>query len=164
MKKITLIAALLLCLVTALCACTSYRTDVPAADLSAAVLNSVSTQGGYTAADSDFVSLEFTKPEVIDANVSEWVICASTSSQTVDEYGIFRVKEGGDVQAVKDAVLEYVQATQVKLEVYLDMYEPVEKTKLENAQVTVIGNYVVYTILTDQDTAAAQTALKGALK
>lgn len=160
MKKITLIAALLLCLAMTLTACDSYKSDVEVLDLSSAVLNSVGTQGGFTAMDNDYVALEFAKPDVISANVDQWTICASTSSQTVDEYGIFRVKEGGDVNAVKAEVESYVQSMQVKLEVYLDMYDPAEKTKLENAQVTVFGNYVVYTMLDDADTTAANKAVK----
>ena len=164
MKKLTLIAVLLLCLSFTLAACDSYRTDVAVTDLSSAVFEAVSTQGGYTAADADYVSLEFADAAVIDANVQEWMICASTSSQTVDEFGIFRVKDGGDVNAVKAAVKDYVNALQVKLEVYLDMYDPAEKTKLENAQVFVYGNYVVFTMLTETDTAAATGAIKTALE
>ena len=164
MKKLTLIAAMLLCLALTLSACSSYRTDVAVSDLSSAVIGAVSTQGGFTATDADYVSLEFTSPDVITANVQEWIICASTSSQTVDEFGIFRVKDGGDVNAVKAEVEKYVQALQVKLEVYLDMYDPAEKTKLENAQVFVYGNYVVFTMLSDADTTAVQNAVQNGLK
>ncbi len=164
MKKLTLIAAMLLCLALTLSACSSFRTDVAVSDLSSAVIGAVSTQGGFTATDADYVSLEFTSPDVITANVQEWIICASTSSQTVDEFGIFRVKDGGDVNAVKAEVEKYVQALQVKLEVYLDMYDPAEKTKLENAQVFVYGNYVVFTMLTDADTTAATGAVKAGLE
>ncbi|MBQ7379261.1 MAG: DUF4358 domain-containing protein [Clostridia bacterium] len=164
MKKITLIAALLLCFTLAFTACaSSYRSDVAVNDLTSAVLNAVSTTGGFTAADSDYVDLEFAKPDVISANVDQWMICASTSSSTVDEFGIFRVKDGGDVSAVKAEVSDYVQALQVKLEVYLDMYDPAEKTKLENAQVTVYGNYVVFTMLSEADTAALKSVIEDTL-
>ena len=53
-----------------------------------------------------------------------------------------------------------MQALQVKLEVYLDMYDPAEKTKLENAQVTVYGNYVVFTMLSEADTAALKSVIE----
>ncbi len=164
MKKLTMIAAVLLCLTFILGACDSYRNDVAVTDLTSAVLESVSTQGGYTAADADYVSLEFATPDTVTANVQEWTVCASTSSSTVDEFGIFRVKDGGDVDAVKKEVETYVQALQVKLEVFLDMYDPAEKTKLENAQVFVFGNYVVFTMLTEADTTAATNAIKTALE
>jgi hypothetical protein len=113
--------------------------------------------------ESDYVSIEFSKPDVIDSNVQEWMILASSSQSTVDEFGIFRVKEGGDTNAVKAEVEDYVQYMQVKLEVYLEMYDPAEKTKLENAKVTVLGNYVVFTMLTEADTDACMDAIKGAL-
>ena len=165
MKKLTLIAAMLLCLSICFTACgNSYRSDVAVTDLTSAVLNAVSTEGGFTATDADYVDLEFVTPATVSANVQEWMICASTSSQTVDEFGIFRVKDGGDVSAVKAEVEKYVQALQVKLEVYLDMYDPAEKTKLENAQVFVFGNYVVFTMLTEADTTAATGAIKTALE
>ena len=163
MKKLIFVAALLLCLTLTLSACSSYRDDVAVTTLSSAVFEAVSTQGGYTAADADYVSLEFANASVIDSNVSEWMICASTSSQTVDEFGIFHVKNGGDVSAVKAEVQDYVSALQVKLEVYLDMYDPAEKTKLENARVVVYGNYVVYTMLDDADTTACTSAIENAL-
>ena len=163
MKKITLIATLLLCLSMCLSACSSYRDDVAVNDIATEILNSVSTQGGYTSMDELFLSLEFANPSLIESDVSEWMICASNSQTTVDEFGIFHVKEGGDVDAVKAEVWDYVQATQVKLEVFLDMYEPAEKTKLENAQIEVYGNYVVYTILTQEDTTAATKAVKSEL-
>ena len=163
MKKLIMIAALMLCPLLCLCACTSYRNDVAVSDISSAVLNAVSTQGGYAAMESDYVSIEFSKPDVIDSNVQEWMILASSSQSTVDEFGIFRVKEGGDTNAVKAEVEDYVQYMQVKLEVYLEMYDPAEKTKLENAKVTVLGNYVVFTMLTEADTDACMDAIKGAL-
>ena len=164
MKKITLITALLLCLIMSLNACASYKNDVAVNDLTTEVLGAVSTQGGYAAMDDLFLSLEFANPDLIKSDVSEWMICASNSQTTVDEFGIFHVKDGGDAEAVKAEVWDYVQATQVKLEVFLDMYEPAEKTKLENAQIEIVGNYVVYTILTDEDTAAAMDAIKAKLK
>lgn len=164
MKKLTLIAALMLCFALSLTACSSYRNDVPVNDLTNAVLNAVSTQGGFTAADADYVSLEFAAPDTITANVSEWIICASTSQSTVDEFGIFRVGDGGDANAVKAEVQAYVDALQVKLEVFLEAYDPAEKPKLENAQVFVFGDYVVFTMLTEADTTAATNAIKAALE
>lgn len=163
MKKLTLIAALLLCLAMSLNACSSYRDDVAVNDITSAIINNVSTQGGFTATDADYVSLEFANPDVISANVSEWMICASTSSQTVDEFGVFHVKNGGDIDAVTDEIWDYLHAQQVKLEVYLEKYDPAEKPKLQNVQISTYGNYIVYTMLNESDTAATQVAVKDAL-
>ena len=79
MKKITLITTLLLCLMMTLNACSSYRDDVAVNDLTSEILNSVSTQGGYTAMDELFLSLEFANPSLIESDVSEWMICAFSS-------------------------------------------------------------------------------------
>ena len=164
MKKITVIAALLLCLAMGMSACTSYRNDVAVNDITTEILNAVSTQGGYTAMDDLYLSLEFDHPELIEEKVSDWTICASNSLTTVDEFGIFHVKDEKDLDAIKAEVEIYVQAQKVKLEVFLENYAPEEKTKLENAQVFVFGNYVVFTMLTEQDTASAKTAIQDALK
>ena len=164
MKKLTLITALLICLVICLNACTSYRDDVAARDIAPTALESLSTVGGFTALDELFLSLEFSNPELIESDVSDWVVYSSSSTTSVDEFGIFHVKADGDLDAVKAEVTAYVEATQVKLQVFLEKYEPAETTKLENAQVFVYGNYVVYTILLDEDTAAVKTAVQDALK
>ena len=160
MKKLTLITALLICLVICLNACTSYRDDVAARDIAPTALDSLSTVGGFTALDELFLSLEFSNPELIESDVSDWVIYSSSSTTSVDEFGIFHVKADGDLNAVKAEVTAYVEATQVKLQVFLEKYEPAETTKLENAQIEVYGNYVVYTLLTQEDTTAATKAVK----
>ena len=49
MKKLTLIAAVLLCLSLSLTACTSYRNDVAVTDLTSSVLEVVSTYDGFVA-------------------------------------------------------------------------------------------------------------------
>ncbi len=165
MKKLIYISLILLSLVLCLSACNaSYRDDQSAKQVADAMLAAINVAGGCTAVDSDYVSLEFPDASAIDSSVSDWCIYPSTSSATVDEFGVFHVKDGQDVGAVKAAVEQYVQSMQVKLEVYLNMYDPAEESKLDNAQVFVYGNYVLFTMLSESDTAAVKSAAESLLK
>jgi hypothetical protein len=167
MKKITSILLCLLALTLCLCSCQdkkNYRDDLSSDLVAGEMLHYVNIEGGCTTPDNDYVSLEFPNPSAVEGKVADWWIYASISSKTVDEFGVFHVKSGEDVQAVKSAVDEYVQYMKVKLEVYLEIYEPSEKAKLENTQVKVFGNYVVYTMLSQDDTTAVYDMLDGYLE
>lgn len=165
MKKLISISLILFSLVLCMSACNaSYRDDQTAKQVADTMLAAVSVSGGCTAVDSDYVGLEFPDASAVNASVSDWCIYPSTSSATVDEFGVFHVKDGENVDAVKSAVEQYVQSMQVKLEVYLNMYDPAEETKLDNAQVFVYGNYVIYTMLSESDTAAVKSAAESLLK
>ena len=165
MKKLISISLILLSLVLCLSACNaSYRDDQTSVQVADQMLAAITVAGGCTAVDSDYVSLEFPSAATVTDAVSDWCIYSSTSSSTVDELGVFHVKDGQSTADVKKAVEEYVQSMQVKLEVYLDMYDPAEKGKLENAQVFVFGNYVIFTMLSESDTAAVKTAAENLLK
>lgn len=165
MKKLipVILSILLLSICLSACNQTSYRDDIDAVNVAGEMLHYANIEGGCSAADSDHVALEFPSADVVEQSVSDWWIYVSTSSSTVDEFGVFHVKDGQDVNAVKAAVEEYVQAMKVKLEVFLDSYEPAEKTKLDNALVKVYGNYVIYTMLSEQDTADVHNMLSSYL-
>ncbi len=165
MKKLITISLLILSLALCLSACNvSYRDDATSKEVADKMLGSVSIDGGCDSTDSDYVSLEFPSAGTVESSVSDWYIYASKSTVTVDEFGVFHVKSGQDVNAVKKAVEEYVQYMQLKLEVYLQTYDPAETVKLENAEVFVCGNYVIYTILSENDTAAVKSAAEDLLK
>ena len=162
MKKITLITTLLLCLMMTLNACSSYRDDVDVNDLTSEILNSVSTQGGYTAMDELFLSLEFANPSLIESDVSEWMICASNSQSTVDEFGIFHVKDG-EAETMKAICEAYIAKSKDRWVAQAN-YIASEHPKMEGAEIRIFGNYVVYTMLTEADKAIAFDAVESALK
>lgn len=165
MKKLIPMTLILLALSLCLGACgASWRDDATSAQVADAMLGAISIDGGCSAVDSDYVSLEFPDSSAVTDAVSDWCIYPSKSSSTVDEFGVFHVKAGQSTADVKKAVEDYVQSMQLKLEGYLNMYDPAEKVKLENAQVFVFGNYVIYTMLSEQDTAAVKDAAENLLK
>jgi hypothetical protein len=68
-----------------------------------------------------------------------------TGGNSFDEYGILHVKEQSDVQTVQKAVSDYLKAK--KEDALYRSYFPGEEHKLDEAEVKVYGNYVVYGML-----------------
>ena len=95
MKKLISISLILLSLVLCLSACNaSYRDDQTSVQVADQMLAAITVAGGCTAVDSDYVSLEFPNAATVTDAVSDWCIYSSTSSSTVDELGVFHVKDG----------------------------------------------------------------------
>lgn len=167
MKNIKKLICLALSLFTiiALVSCSGsekYKDDVSLDSLREAVINAVPESNGYTLMGNDYVSLEFSKASDITENTSGYCIFASTTSSNVNECGIFIVN--GDKSKVKVAVEEYLNSQVSKLRSMLQMYSESELAKLDEAKVTVYGNYIVYTIFSKEQTDAAQKAIENLLK
>lgn len=159
MKK-TLI--LTLCLALALAAfagcggSASVRDDVAAADIALAVDGAISADS-MTNAPETYASTW--KLDVSDC--SEYVIELNSKGVNIDEYGVFKAKDSGSVSAVKTALEDYLQN---RKDAWMSEYMPEEYPKLENAEVRVAGNYVMYAILSEADRSAAFSAFENSLK
>ena len=158
MKKATRAIALLLALAALsclLCACggKTVRSDVPVEELAAAVDKAIGGEG-FSTVDESYVNgrlqLDLSKcgSYVVRLNV-------------VDEYGVFRAKDEDAAKALKDEVRAYLDN---RLATWMDEYMPEEKPKVENADCRVIGNYVVYAILSESARSAAFNAVNAALQ
>lgn len=166
-------AALILTLVTLSLACVAcadkgnYRDDLTSADLMQKIESALPAGDGYAPVSNGFISSSSWGDEytvLLDA-VSDWDIRISAKKDTnVDEIGVFHVKNPDQVSKVKSIVDSYIATQQLRLPSILDMYNPDEIPKVENAKVLVCGNYVLYTILNDEATGKAQSACKDELK
>ena len=76
---------------------------------------------------------------------------------------LFLCKSEKDAKAVKGFAENYLTAKAAQLKPLLESYNPTEMPKLDNATVTVMGRYVVYTILSSADTATAGSTAEKAL-
>ena len=171
--KLIRTAALILSIITLSLACIAcadkgnYRDDLTSADLMQKIEAALPAADGYVSVSDGFISSSTWGEEytaLLDA-VSDWKICISAQADSnVDEFGVFRVKNPDRVSEVSDIVKSYISAQQLRLPAILDMYNPDEIPKVENAKVLVCGNYVLYTILDDEATGKAQSACKDALK
>ena len=166
MKKLKTVICICLMLATvfAISACGSdsqYKDDVSIDSLSSAIINAVPEENGYTTMGNDYISLEFSGATDITENTSAYCVVASTTSSNVNEFGIFHVN--GDKTKVKDAVQSYVDQQTGKLRSMLEMYSADELSKLDEAKVTVYGNYVIYTIFSKDQTDLALKAVSDLL-
>lgn len=160
MKKTT---ALLLCacvLASLLAACSSssgYRDDVAVNDLAAAVESKISSTD-LLSPDDSYVSGTMK----IDAgSYKEYVIKIASTGTAIDEFGIFRCSDESSAKTVEAAAKAYIQT---RTDSWMPEYRPQEFPKMQNAEVKVCGNYVIYAILSDADREAAFSAFESALK
>ena len=165
--RTVLCLVLTLCLLLPLTACgKEYRDDMTAMTLCHAVKNSLPAGDGWSEVSKNYVSASSWGEDFLDYldKTSEYFILISAESDmNIDEIGVFHVAKSSDVNAVKQFVEEYVVAKKQKMVSLLEAYNPTEISKLDAASVKVCGNYVLYTILSDADTATAQAAFETAL-
>ncbi len=157
MKRITL-RLICICLLAALAlpclvGCDSganYRDDVAVADISTALKTLLPTPDGYYAADSDYLGFYF---DGADGKVAEHVIEFSATSTNINQFGIFKVKDG-EAEAIKTLCEQYISTMKDRWVAQAN-YIASEHPKMENAEVRIFGNYVVYVMLTATDKTAA---------
>ena len=151
------------------CSTTVYRDDKTATELVACVEQAVPTESGYRSVEPDYLSPSAFGEDIdlIQTHVTDWAIALSDRSDAhPDEILVFHVPGGAPdtLRAVTDAVVRYKERLKQRLGDYYRMYAPEELDKLENASVKVCGNYVLMTILDEQQTRAAHTSFETALK
>ena len=158
MKKITLILVLSL-IVGLLSGCGgSVRNDVPASDVASAVRSALGMEDSLVSMDGTFLGLVGKSADEIGEH--EILVCNST---TIDELGVLRAgtMSAKDLEALaKDYLASYTE----KRWPMVELYNPDEKPKLTEAEVVVLGDYVMYMILSEADRGVATEALKKALK
>lgn len=158
MNRTLILTVCLACLIAAFAGCggANIRDDVEVETLAVAVDAAIGADSITQAPDT----YAFTwKMDVSGA--SEYVIKINSYGVNIDEYGIFKAKDSASVPAVKKAVDNYIQN---RKDAWMSEYMPEEYPKLDNAEVEVLGSYVMYAILDEADKAAAFTAFEAELK
>lgn len=164
MKNISKISALILVIAIAcavLCACGSSGTEtknVPVADISAAVAEAIGKTDALTAVDENWIR-GWMKVEA--SQFGEQMVMINAYGANVDEYGIFKAGENMSAADIKATVEAYLQ---LRMDSWMDEYMPEEKPKLEDAEIKVIGDYVMYCILSESDAEAAFAKFEESLK
>ena len=163
MKKITKIIALVLIvavLASTLCACggKTETKNVPAADIAAAVADKIGKTDSLSAVDTNW----FRGWMKTDASLfGDYTVMVNVYGANVDEYGILKAGEAMSVADVEKTVQAYLD---LKLKSWMDEYMPEEKYKVEDASYKVLGDYVMYCILSAEDSEAAFATFEGMLK
>lgn len=126
----------------------SYRNDTSCAILGENVESNLTLASGLEFLDKGELALQ-SEPAVCDVlSLVDDYIFRFTGGNSFDEYAVFHVADENDVETVKKAFEEYMK---VKREDALyRTYFPGEEYKLDDAQVTVYGNYVIYGALSEE--------------
>ena len=171
MKYTLRLLACVLCAVLLLsavaCDSGSWRDDLTAESLSVTLKSALTAQGGWSTVSGEYISPSSWGEDYAEylALVSDYTIVISAESDmNVDELGIFRVKDAKDAAKIKSFAEAYLTAHKLRMAPLLESYNQAELPKLDCAEVTVCGNYVLYTILNAEDTATAHAAFEKALK
>ena len=133
--------------------------DIPVADLTAAADGHIANAAKLSAVDDDYIKGSL---EVDPAMLSEYILKIQVSGTEIDQYGIFKVADENNVQAVADSLNAYLDMMRANWEAL--PYQPQEKPKLDSAGVEIIGNYVLFTILSAEESDAVVNAVNDMLK
>ena len=158
MKKFTEAVSLLLALLmltALLCACGSTAKDVPIDDLIVAVDKAVGLSDVVDPGES--YAKGYMKKSADE--IGEYAIRKNVMGTNIDEFGIFKAgtMSANDLKAMAEGYLQVLRDSWMN-------YQPEEKPKLDGAEVKVVGDYVMYAILSDADRTAAFSAFESALK
>ena len=149
MKKHFAVCLLSLILLPMLLACQAtgeYRTDVSVNTLAEGI--HALWEGYQTDTSSllgDYLNL--------DEGVREHTLLYRSDTNNLDEIGIFRLQGKKPNDLAAELQQKYLWETYDKNHTFYDSYMPNETPKLQNAEVRVYGNYVVYAILSEADKA-----------
>ena len=165
MKKRYIILAMILLLVAlALCACSAtYRADIGAQELTGNIISALESQSGeYYPADGETYAVYFDTEEAYAA-VQDCCIAYHNEGTNVDQFGVFRVKEGQSTEPVRKMVQEYVDGQCEYLHGFASNYNQAELDKIQNQHVVVMGQYVYFGILSESDETVAMQTIKDAI-
>ncbi|MBQ4575739.1 MAG: DUF4358 domain-containing protein [Clostridia bacterium] len=162
MKKLT--AILILTILTAVMfgSCgegNTYKTDVAAADISAAYKPLIENGSALTEMTADYVNSSMQIPT---DKCSEFVVCVPAAGATFDEYGIFKAAAEADVETIITAVEEYI-ARRAGDKLALSYVEE-DAPNVTGAEVKVAGLYITYAMLDEAESSAVYEAFEAALK
>lgn len=157
MKKIGIL--LLIAILISLVSCgASYDDSLSSTELANSALAAITTQGGTKVLDDDVI-LEFA--DEAPSYIKDYTVIKAKNAKNINEIGIFRCDDGN-----ADKWLPFVQKYVENLtNSYRNMdYFPEEKEKYECATVKVMGNYVIYSFLSEADTDAFYNAIENSIK
>jgi len=166
MKKNTI--SLVLCTVlilSLLAACagaggskSAYRDDVPVSEIGAAIDTELESGPDMIELSETYIDGSM-KMDVSD--FEEYCVKIATKGVSIDEYGVFKGLDAKHAKTIEAAAKDYLKS---RIDTWMSEYRPEEYPKLENAEVRVCGNYVMYAILSDSERAAAFDTFEASLK
>jgi hypothetical protein len=166
-KYLICLSALVMALALALSACgqESYTTTLSADKIADSLLDVL--DGRYHSADADYISESRFGTEylsLIEKCYDHIILLSDDEDTNINQFGVFHVINKGDVDGIAAIITSFVDAEKLRLSSLLESYNPSELPKLEQAQVKVCGNYVLYSFLSEEETASLKSAFEKTLK
>lgn len=154
-----LVAAIALLLSFCACGRHEYKNDVPLSALTDAAKSALPKDANYLSVDTSYLADYFQAPEYL----LDGVILRADIGNNLDEVGIFHVT-GGNAGAMKQKLEDYLSRSYAQNKEWYDSYIPYETPKLRDADVEIMGDYVIYTVLSEQDSDRVEDAIENALE
>ena len=154
MKKLSI--ALLICLLLA--SCSPIKDDMPVQILAAELSDEISGFENLTEASADYIKYCMKSDLSL---YSEYIVLYPFAGTTYNEIGIFKVKNADDIDKGVKEVNNYLN---FKKENWDTRYLGDEFKKIENAKITPFGQYILYTILSENESKDVIEEFKDELK
>ena len=124
-----------------------YSDSISADRLADEITRALADDGVYLTDDQGLTDSYFTLPE----SVSEHTVRYTSDTNNINEFGVYHVTRGGAKELEAMLVEKYLEAAYLNNREWYDSYIPNEASKLRDAEVRTLGNYVVYAILDKKD-------------
>ena len=159
-KKALSILILALVLSFPSCQKREYSDTLSCYDLCEAVIAAEDDVGEYEAYGEDYLEYFLDNTSLHD----DFRIIYSRESEDIDELGIFHADSKEKTDELLAVVEKHISSYQKDQRSFIASYAPEELSKLDNAEIKVFGNYVVYAIMDEDDKKEAFSVIEKELK
>ena len=160
MKRIILLLLLSLSiLVFSSCKQEKHSASLTSKELTDALIGQISGSEDYIEyTDEELSYFDFARSS--DADIT---LLYSRAAEDVGEIGVVRIFDGKSKE-MKSALEEYLKDQQKEKGAFFKNYAPGELLKLERAEVRCFGDYVVFTVLSSEESQAVFEKVEEVLK
>lgn len=158
-RMILLLSLFIFILIFPSCSQKKYSSSLTSKELTDALVGQISGSEDYIEYTVEELSyFDFTKDS--DADIT---LLYSQAAEDVGEIGVVRVFDGKSKE-MKLALEEYLKDQQKEKGAFFKNYAPGELLKLERAEVRCFGDYVVFTVLSSEESQAVFEKAEEVLK
>lgn len=152
--KIAFVLLLIFALLTS-CNAKKYSDDVSCYELCEYAIAAIDEGEDFSDYGKEYIKYFFENSELHD----DFRIVYSTETDDIDELGIFHAPSADAAKEISAIAQNYISEMQNTQRAFIGSYAPEELPKLDNAEVRVFGNYVVYAIMEDDEKSEAFSAI-----
>lgn len=144
-KSFPIICAFLLVLLFSACGekGKTVSNDVNVSDISASVSEALGDNDAFVSVPESYIS-DLMKMNA--SNYDSYDVKINSKGINIDEYGIFKAKDSSQTSDIEKTLEDYLK---LRISTWMPEYMPEEFPKLKNAEIKIVGNYVMYAILSD---------------